>query len=163
MNRDEFFAWCHDMGLASNGAIADAFRMSAQTVRNWRGKGGKDGAWQVPRWTALACLGLEALREDPSIELPREMGLRAFARFQKRNGLKTYERTGLAFGLTRQAVHNWFQDKRRFPHWVPLACLGYERWRKTSTDAAAHVTDVHGEDGQASACGGTGGDGRAAA
>lgn len=155
MNRDEFFAWCHDMDLRSNGAIAKAFRLSTQTVRNWRTKrGGPDGAWEVPRWAVLACRGLEALREDPAIELPREMSLRAFARFQKRNGLATYVRTGRAFGLTRQAVHNWFQEGRRFPHWVPLACLGYERVRRTSGEASGHAGDA-GPEGA--------GEGRAAA
>jgi hypothetical protein len=125
---ESFFAWCREKCLVTDRQIAEAFGRTPQTVRNWK-RARKDGLGVAPpRHLSLACSGFEALQERPG-EIERIVNDGAeywFQNWRSRHGLGTLESTGSAFGLTRQAIHNW--DKReRLPRWLPLTCLGYER------------------------------------
>lgn len=124
---EEFFAWCESQGLKSDRLIATAFAMTPQTVRNWKARL-RSGGGAPPVYLGLACLGYEASRRHHGDLVPPfpSMSLRWFEAWRRHHGLTTLERTGEAFGLTRQAVHNWFK-RESLPRWLPLACLGYER------------------------------------
>ena len=123
---EEFFSWCDHQGLKSDRLIATAFGMTPQTVRNWRGRvRSQEGT--PPMYLSLACFGYEATREHHGDVIPPfpNMSISWFEAWRTHHGLSTLERTGDAFGLTRQAVHNWFK-RQSLPRWLPLACLGYE-------------------------------------
>ncbi|MGY3582228.1 hypothetical protein ACVIGB_000847 [Bradyrhizobium sp. USDA 4341] len=126
-NRRHFFWWCETAGLVTNGAIAAAFSMSPQTVKNWRA----DLDRALKAWVWLAVEGYEACarigRELPG--LPAVTGL-WFQRWMSRNRIESLAATAKLLGLTRQAVHNWFA-RNRFPNWLALACLGLECRRRT--------------------------------
>lgn len=122
---EEFFVWCKSQGFRNDREIANAFGMTPQTVRNWRAKV-RPGASAPPAYLSLACLGFEATRPAGGVAKPPEWSVEWFEAWRQHHNLQTLERTGGAFGLTRQAVHNWFKRKS-LPRWLPLACLGYER------------------------------------
>lgn len=148
MDREEFFAWCTQQGFHTNAAIAQAFGISAQTVRNWRrdartADGGYGASEQaaprggrardLPGWVPHACDALSLLPERPPTHLPcySKMSIDWFKDWQRRHGLTTYAETGAVFAVSRQAVHNWFQ-RGAFPSWIALACLGYDAKQKAS-------------------------------
>ena len=123
---EEFFAWCQRQGFRNDREIANAFGMTPQTVRNWKAKV-RPGSSTPPVYLSLACLGFEATRPaGGGVAKPPEWGVEWFEAWRHHHNLQTLERTGGAFGLTRQAVHNWFKRKS-LPRWLPLACIGYER------------------------------------
>lgn len=123
---EAFFEWCERQGLAGDRRVSEAFGRTPQTVRNWkRNVSGATGAIP-PLHLSLSCLGHEVSKRDGiSGPLPEEISLVWFQEWRKGAGLETLEATGEAFGLTRQAIHNWHK-RRRLPKWLPLACLGYE-------------------------------------
>jgi hypothetical protein len=129
---EEFFAWGEAQGLKSDKLIATAFGMTPQTVRNWKAKARNaapdGGVHTPPKWLSLACLGYEAARRNSGGDVPGlpTISVEWFEVWRRRHGLDTLERTGNAFGLTRQAIHNWFK-RESLPHWLPLACIGYEQ------------------------------------
>ncbi len=131
----EFFDWCKQKELQSDKQISIAFSRTPQTVRNWK-KPGRDGAASAPpRHLYLACVGFEILETHPSAVAALTDGKNElwFQEWRQSRGLLTLETTGQAFGLTRQAIHNW--DKRsRLPRWLPLACVGYDHVTTTSKD-----------------------------
>lgn len=112
MNSKDFFIWCESNGLISNKEISEAFNVSAQTIRNWKKKG------ELPLWVHYASIALESGQE---VEV---LNFTDFKNWQRENGISTYEETGNAFGIQRQAVHQWFR-RGRFPKWLSLACFGY--------------------------------------
>jgi len=112
MKSKEFFIWCGEKGLISNKIIAESFNVSAQTVRNWKKKE------DLPLWVSFACLALE------NNYTADDFSFSDFKSWQKRNNIITYEETGNAFGIKRQAIHQWFR-RGRFPKWISLACFGY--------------------------------------
>lgn len=122
-----FFQWCRSHGLQTDRQIATAFARTPQTIRNW--KRGQTGEQSVlpPLHLSLACKGYEFAhahgthRNDSS----QEPSMSWFQNWRHHHGLDTLEATGDAFGLTRQAVHNWHK-RGRLPRWLPMACLGYE-------------------------------------
>ena len=122
---DAFFDWCARQGLHTDRNIADAFGRTPQTVRNWK-KARASGA-APPLRLELACLGYEASRRRTGELIPPfpEMSLGWFEMWCRSHGLATLEAAGDAFGLTRQAIHNWHK-RGHLPRWLPLACLGYE-------------------------------------
>lgn len=118
------FKWCKEHGLVTNKHIALAFSVSVQTVRNWR----HGGDAVLKPWVWLACAGYEirmGRSKGPLPALPK-MTFEWFQEWMTRNGLESFSEAGVALGLSRQAVHNWFR-RNRFPNWVALACLGFER------------------------------------
>jgi len=122
----KFFSWCDRQGLKADREIAEAFGMTPQTVRNWKHRL-EAGEGVPPTYLGLACVGFESARSTGNGEVPRlePMTVDFFKTWREHRGLETLESTGGAFGLTRQAIHNWFK-RDRLPRWLPLACLGYE-------------------------------------
>jgi hypothetical protein len=131
MNHDEFFEFCKAHGLNTAPEIAAAFNVSSQTIRNWRA--GK----RLPGWLSLACTAYAKHRDNLIDIMPTypRMTVDWFKGWQRRNGLNTYEKTGLIFGLKRQAIHNWFRRKK-FPNWIVLGCIGLDCERETQREAA---------------------------
>lgn len=125
-DRHHFFGWCEKAGLVTDGAIAAAFSMSPQTVKNWRVNLDR----LLKPWVWLAVEGYEACvkagRKLPGLPAVTK---RWFERWMNRNGLRTLAEVGTLLGLTRQAVHNWIA-RNRFPNWLALACLGLECRRR---------------------------------
>lgn len=122
MNKVEFFKWCEDRGLTKNGEIARLFRLSSQTVRNWRKK---DEDELLPIWVSLACEALNSDEQRESAVKLEQMTVEKLSSWQRRNGFKTLDDTAGVFGIERQAVHNWYK-RGRFPRWLSLACPGYD-------------------------------------
>lgn len=139
---EEFFLWCDRQGLQSDRHIASAFGRTPQTVRNWRKSRPRARTGAPPLHLALSCVGYEAARQETGELVPpiNQMAMSFFEAWRRYHGLDTLEATGEAFGLTRQAIHNWCKRKR-LPRWLPLACIGYER-RAASRAAAAAVPVV---------------------
>lgn len=132
----DFFVWCAGQGLTGNQEISAAFGRTPQTVRNWRCKRTRSRLGVPPRHLGLACAGYaEARRQTGQVAPLPEVALAWFDSWRVNHGLATLEATGVAFGLTRQAIHNW-SKRGRLPRWLPLACLGYE----TEKSAAAEST-----------------------
>lgn len=134
---EEFFAWCKQHGLKGDKMIALAFGMTPQTVRNWRLKLQK-GEGQPPAWLKLACRGFEVAKaetEEPMPSFPK-VDMTWFEVWRNHHKLKTLELTGAAFGVTRQAIHNWHK-RASLPRWLPLACLGYEHTEPEGEEVAA--------------------------
>lgn len=129
--RRHFFEWCERAGLATNSEISRAFSISTQTVRNWR----RNSSRALKAWVWLAVEGYEVCMRamdaagGPLPGLPR-VTVGWFSEWMTRNAFRTYEEAGLALGLTRQAVHNWYR-RNRFPNWLALACLGVEKRRRS--------------------------------
>ncbi len=123
---EQFFAWCASQGLKNDRLIAAAFGMTPQTVRNWKQRL-KSGDGVPPAYLVLACAGYESARGQSGEVVPAfpQMTADWFEAWREHHHLETLERTGGAFGLTRQAIHNWFK-RESLPRWLPLACLGYE-------------------------------------
>jgi hypothetical protein len=121
-----FFDWCRVQGLESDRHIAAAFGRTPQTVRNWK-RNQEAASASPPLHLTLACKGYEASRRSSGELVPPfpEMTVGWFSMWRQNHGLSTLESTGEAFGLTRQAIHNWHK-RHRLPRWLPLACLGYE-------------------------------------
>ena len=88
--------------MTSNSAIAGSFMVSSQTIRNWRKLD------EVPCWVDFA---LHAVREGST---STNFDFSDFKKWQRDNGVSTYEQTGNIFGIKRQAVHQWFR-RGRFP------------------------------------------------
>ena len=136
LSTDDFCSWCDRHGLRTNACIADVFKVSSQTIRNWRKK---DKEKFLPSWVRLACAGYEAYLEtghDGRTNFP-PMTVNSFNRWKTRNGLDTCEQIGHVFGLTRQAVHNW-SSRGHYPSYVSMACLGYE-WLKKVPDPIKNI------------------------
>ena len=133
-----FFEWCATNGLTSDRLVASAFGRTPQTVRNWKRALTRSPAPVPPLHLSLSCEGYEAARRSTEATVPdfAEPTVGWFQTWRLVHGLDTLEATGDAFGLTRQAIHNWHK-RRRLPRWLPLACLGFEE-RKTpsATDPA---------------------------
>ncbi len=108
-----FEKWCEENSYLTNSSIANAFLVSAQTVRNWK------RLKRVPAWVSFAIITLE---NEMS---PMSLTISEFKSWQNRNSLSTYESTARVFSLKRQAVHQWFQ-RGSLPKWLSLACPGYE-------------------------------------
>ena len=123
----EFFAWCGEQGLVTDRNVADAFGRTPQTVRNWKRSRARARDGKPPLHLSLACMGYEASRRRTGELIPPfpDMSIAWFDMWRRSHGLETLESTGDAFGLTRQAIHNWHK-RGRLPRWLPLACLGYE-------------------------------------
>lgn len=120
----DFFEWCEARNLVSDKAIAATFLVTQQTVRNWRKKTGD--ADEVQYWMILASLGYDFARQrSEHIPGTLNMPLEWFTKWRTKHGLETFSQTGKAFGVTRQAVHAWYQ-RERLPRWIVLGCLGYE-------------------------------------
>jgi hypothetical protein len=128
--RRHFFEWCEKAGLVNNGEISRAFSISTQTVRNWR----RNSSRNLKDWVWLAVEGYEVCMQAMNSwgkalpGLPR-VTVGWFSEWMTRNFFRTYEEAGLALGLTRQAVHNWYR-RNRFPNWLALACVGVEGRRR---------------------------------
>ena len=122
-----FFEWCRVQGLETDRQVALAFGRTPQTVRNWKRSQENDATASPPLHLTLACRGYEAARRNSGDLVPPfpEMTMGWFSMWRHNHGLGTLESTGAAFGLTRQAIHNWHK-RHRLPRWLPLACLGYE-------------------------------------
>lgn len=129
--RRHFFGWCERVGLATDSAIAAAFSMSPQTVKNWRA----DLNRTLKSWVWLAVDGYEACvrigRKPPGLPAVTR---RWFDRWRTRNRIESLAAVAGLLGLTRQAVHNWIA-RNRFPNWLALACLGLECRRQTLKSA----------------------------
>lgn len=124
---DEFFAWCDRQGLKTDRLIALAFGMTPQTVRNWKAL--RKDKRRVPKaWLELACLGYEMARAVSEELIPPFplVSSEWFDIWRREHGQSTLEHTGHAFGVTRQAVHNW-RIRKRLPRWLPIACVGFQR------------------------------------
>jgi DNA-binding XRE family transcriptional regulator len=122
---EHFFDWCRRQGLTSDRHVAAAFGRTPQTIRNW--KKGRSLPSVPPSHLSLACVGYEESRRRTGELVPPfpEMTVTWFDMWRRSHGLDTLEATGEAFGLTRQAIHNWHK-RDRLPRWLGLACLGYE-------------------------------------
>lgn len=112
MKSEDFFVWCVSNNLDTNKDIAESFNVSTQTVRNWKKRE------TLPLWVSFACVAIENKHSS------FEFSFSDFKSWQKQNNITTYEETGDAFGIKRQAVHQWFR-RGRFPKWLSLACFGY--------------------------------------
>jgi len=122
MNKFEFFKWCEERNLIRNGEIAELFRLSSQTVRNWRKK--EDDS-MLPAWVSWACIVLDTEEQrEASLKIP-QMSVERLSKWQRRHGFKTLDDTAGVFYIERQAVHNWYK-RGRFPRWLSLACIGYD-------------------------------------
>lgn len=134
----EFFDWCKRQGLESDRNIAQAFGRTPQTVRNWKKGRGEEGLSTPPLHLSLACRGYEASRRRTGALIPPfpEMSVGWFNMWRRSHGLDTLEATGVAFGLTRQAIHNWHK-RGRLPRWLPLACLGFDEGASAAEAPAA--------------------------
>lgn len=126
---EDFFSWCELQGLISDREIAYSFSRTPQTVRNWKRSRVEHGNGAPPKHLALECEGYEFSRRGGRVPSPPKVNLEWFNTWCAANGLDTLESTGDAFGITRQAVHNW-RNRGRLPKWLQLASIGYEQ-RKT--------------------------------
>lgn len=123
MDKEEFFAWCEANGLDRNQDISAAFRVSSQTIRNWRKKEPKS---KMTAWVPFACAALEAATAGTIAPKSLErITVSRLSEWQVRHRFKTYDDTAAVFSVTRQAVHNWYK-RQRFPKWLALACVGYD-------------------------------------
>jgi DNA-binding transcriptional regulator YiaG len=129
MNKIEFFLWCEERSLSKNGEIARLFRLSSQTVRNWRKK--KD-AEILPTWVNWACHGLDTEEQRETASKIAHMTVEKLSAWQRRNEFKTLDDTAGVFDIERQAVHNWYK-RGRFPRWLSLACAGYDLHKRTKS------------------------------
>lgn len=119
----EFFAWCEKNGLADDRSISNAFSCTHQTVHNWR-SGRSRMQNGVPRHVQLQTIGFAAAKSGKH-SLPPNAGMAEFDAWRAERGMGSLEATGRAFGLTRQAIHNWVK-RERLPRWIHLACLGHD-------------------------------------
>lgn len=133
-DKRDFFAWCDGKGLTKPDVIARYFRLSGQTIRNWR----KDADSGVPErlslafWVRLAVAYYDSVAADDGSIHPSPLPSMTFAglnEWRRRHGLETYEACGDPFRIKRQAVHLW-QKRQRIPEWVALGCAGYDVWVK---------------------------------
>lgn len=129
MNKIEFFLWCEERSLSKNGEIARIFRLSSQTVRNWRKK--KDDEI-LPTWVNWACHGLDTEEQREAASKTAHMTVEKLSAWQRRNEFKTLDDTAGVFDIERQAVHNWYK-RGRFPRWLSLACAGYDLHKRTKS------------------------------
>ncbi|MFC4236209.1 hypothetical protein ACFOY8_13415 [Thalassospira xianhensis] len=127
----DFFAWCEKQGLKSDRLISVAFHITPQSVRNWKAKNSQylagDTKAVPPIWLELSCLGFEAARRHSPEIMPSfpAASLAWFDVWRAQHRLNTLELTSSTFGITRQAVHNWYH-RNKTPRWLPMACRGYE-------------------------------------
>jgi hypothetical protein len=138
MNKIEFFEWCRDHQLVQTRDIANIFRLSDQTVRNWERHVSEaaglplDGTknLELDYWVDLAIemfdhyIGTyrgEDMFKSPRLPKLAAMGFSDLKKWQQRHGLATYKDTADQFLIQRQAVHNWL-TRDRYPRWLPLAC-----------------------------------------
>lgn len=122
MNKAEFFLWCEDRSLNKNGEISRLFRLSSQTVRNWRKKEDDE---TLPIWVNWACAALDTEEQRDLASEIAQMTVENLATWQRSHFFKTLDDTAGVFGIERQAVHNWYK-RGRFPRWLSLACAGYD-------------------------------------
>ena len=124
INFSDFFRWCSEQGITRTRDIARAFGRTPQTIENWRKKAETDST--IPLHVELSCIGYEAIRNETGLIEPisTPLTLTLFHVWRQYYGLGTLEKTAEAFGLTRQAVHNWY-IRKRLPKWLNLACHGY--------------------------------------
>jgi hypothetical protein len=137
MNKIEFFAWCRDHHLTQIRDIANVFRLSDQTVRNWEAHvataasaaPGAEKNLELDYWVDLAIEMFDHyIGDDRGDDLFKrkvphlaQMGFSDLKKWQQRHGLETYKDTADQFHIQRQAVHNWL-TRDSFPRWLPLAC-----------------------------------------
>ncbi len=137
MNKIEFFEWCRDHKLVESRDIANIFRLSDQTVRNWQRHVADAAGVPLDQAKNLALDGWVDLaiemfdhyigdyRGDDMFKtrVPKlqPMVFSDLKKWQQRHGLKTYTATADLFGIRRQAVHNWV-NRESFPRYLALAC-----------------------------------------
>lgn len=132
MRASTFFDWCGNYGLTRVSDISKTFRLSSQTVRNWRknlSDAEKPSDPVLDFWVDLACVALVRNGVIPPIDkvFPL-MGAGDLLMWELKHSFDTYEKTGNVFNIRRQAVHNWHK-RGSFPKWLPFACAGYDRIR----------------------------------
>lgn len=138
-----FYERCLANGLTTTISIADAFSVGGQTVRNWLGDRTAKTPLERP-WVWMALVGYEHLRQTHPDESPMQLITRIktnaqrmdFERFEdwcQDQNLGPYREVAGAFGLTKQAVNQWFR-RNRIPAWIPLAMLGYEQCQGEKPD-----------------------------
>lgn len=130
----DFFEFCKNIGLKSHAVIAEFFLVNEQTINNWK-KRAKDGTGDIsqtlPGWVPYSCYAITRLGSDIQVHCSHymtgfpNMSIDWFKEWQNRHTLTTYQSTGDVFGVSRQAVHNWF-CRNRFPKWISLSCIGYD-------------------------------------
>jgi hypothetical protein len=125
----EFFEWCAQRDLLGERKIADAFCRTPQTVRNWKRGVGISRGGRPPLHLKLACAGLDAERHAGKGDISKELSWEEFKEWKSMRNLKTYEDVGEAFGLTRQAIHNWHK-RGTLPRWLSLVCRGFDEFYK---------------------------------
>lgn len=129
MDKVEFFKWCDERNLIKSADIAEPFRLSSQTVRNWLKDVAKDDTnTSLYSWVGYACLVLDTEddRNNSVANFP-PMTFAGLADWERRHGFKTYEETAGVFGIERQAVHNWHK-RANLPKWLALGCAGYDKY-----------------------------------
>lgn len=155
LNKREFFSWCARHGLTETADIVSVIPVSGQTIRNWLNRlkdedelkewvyfatrfyddqVGPDADLRGYREAYLVEHDLPDPRLSATAEDQEEEGFDFFLPatkvpelkdWQHKYGFKTYKATGDVFGITRQAVHNWFK-RDKFPRWLSIACAGYD-------------------------------------
>lgn len=129
-DKRDFFAWCSERGLDRPEDIASYFRLSGQTIRNWKKDidSGEVERLELAYWVRLAVGFYEKTaggKGCPERFDQPDMSFSTLKAWQNRHGFKTYEATADIFQIKRQAVHLWHK-RQKIPAWVALACAGYD-------------------------------------
>lgn len=130
LDKAGFFSRCEEIGVPPS-RISAEFKVSSQTIRNWRKK---DDAEEMPAWVSLACIAIAAVKDGKaSADDVGAVTVAGLSEWQARHGFRTYADTAAVFSIKRQAVHNWYK-RQRFPKWLGLACAGYDLWVESLDD-----------------------------
>lgn len=128
----EFFDWCAGFGFVdadgnvNTKEVAKIFMLSPQTIRNWRRGEPETG---LSTWVSYVMFHYDLtaeLDDDGGWVFPDipEVSVESVKDWRSDNTLTSYEDVGAVFGITRQAVYNWY-NRGRFPKWLGLACAGH--------------------------------------
>lgn len=125
--KKDFFEWCNQRGLVQISQIADAFKLSDQTVRNWERYVANGEKPELSYWYILTIFCYDTylgkdVDQSAHTRLPQfaPMSFTLLKKWQNRHNLATYQDTGDIFRIKRQAVHNWF-TRSSLPDWLPMA------------------------------------------
>lgn len=108
-----FFKWWNKNQFDTKGKIIPWHPL---TIKKWRKEPDKD----LPEYMSLFCFGY-MIEQNP----PSKTDFNWFRNWRIKNNIKTLQNVADLFGISKQAVNNWYR-RGQLPIWLYFSCLAID-------------------------------------